>query len=187
MKLNMATITCGLLRTAPALALIAGFAIFPGTAFGAAPMQFHDHFTDSFSTDACGISVDVNLVVTDNFFVYADGSSRETFSVSETLTNPANGKTVTVSDAGQQTVQAIVNQQANTVTFNVTNKGVPEKIQTPHGPVLSRDAGFITRTFVFDLTTQDLISATTTVNKGPHSEADSDFALFCELITEALS
>jgi hypothetical protein len=186
MKLNMTAITCGLLRTAPALALIAGFAMFLGTAVGAAPTQFHYHSAGSFPDNFCGIPVEVNFVSVDNFFLYADGSSKDTYSLRETITNPANGKTVTVSSAGQVVGQAIVNEQANTITFITTYKGLPEKIQTSHGPVLSRDAGLISFTSTFNLTTGDFISSTTTVN-GPHPEADSDFALFCELITAELS
>jgi hypothetical protein len=188
MKLNMTSITCWPLRTVPALALIAGFAMFPGTAVGAAPMQFHDHFAGSFSDNFCGIPVEVNFVSVDNFFLYADGSSKDTGSFNETITNPANGKTVTVSSAGQTTVvQTSVDEGANTVTFIVSNKGLPEKIQTPNGPVLSRDAGLLMRTLTFNLTTGDFISSATTVNNGPHPEADSDFALFCEIITAALT
>jgi hypothetical protein len=186
MKLNKTAVSCGLLRTVPALALMAGFAIYPGTAMGAAPMQFHSHSTGSFSDNVCGIPVDVNFVSTVNFFLYADGSSKETGSLKETITNPANGKSVILSSAGPIVSQTIVNQQANTVTFITTYKGLPEKIQTSRGPVLTRDAGLITFTDTFDLTTGDLISSTTTVNKGPHPEADSDGVLFCEVITEAL-
>ena len=39
----------------------------------------------------------------------------------------------------------------------------------------------------FDLETGEFISSEITVNKGPHPEADSDFTLFCEVISEALA
>jgi hypothetical protein len=39
----------------------------------------------------------------------------------------------------------------------------------------------------FDLNTGDFISGEILVNSGPHPEADSDFVLFCEVITAALS
>jgi hypothetical protein len=38
----------------------------------------------------------------------------------------------------------------------------------------------------FDLETGDLISSDVII-KGPHPEADSDFTLFCDVITEALA
>ncbi len=67
-----------------------------------------------------------------------------------------------------------------------TYKGLPEKVQTTHGPVLTRDAGLITFADTFDLGTGDFIGSEVTVN-GPHPEADSDFLLLCEVITEALT
>lgn len=89
-------------------ALIVGvlgvFVVLPGTASAAKPVaQFHDHFTDSFSDEVCGIAVDVDLVVTDNFFLYADDTFKDTSSVRATFTNPENGQSVVVSSAGQVT------------------------------------------------------------------------------------
>ena len=169
------------------VALIALLAILPGTALAAQPIaQFHDHFTDSFSDEICGVSVDVDIVVTDNFFLYADDSVTDTGSFQATYTNPVNGKSVVVSNAGQITGEAIVDEEAGTVTFLTSFKGLPEKIQTEKGPVLLRDAGIITFADTFDLETGEFISSEITVNKGPHPEADSDFTLFCEVITEAL-
>ena len=170
------------------MALITALAVLPGTALGAKPIaQFHSHFTDSFSDEICGIPVDVDAVVTDNFFIYADGSVKDAFSVHFTFTNPENGKSVILSAAGQNTVTPIVDEEAGTITFLVSFKGLPEKIQTAHGPVLLRDAGLITFANTFDLETGEFISFEITVNKGPHPEADSDFTLFCEVISAALT
>jgi hypothetical protein len=52
---------------------------------------------------------------------------------------------------------------------------------------LLRDAGVITFANTFDLDTGNFISGEITVNQGPHPEADSDFALFCEVISAALA
>ena len=170
------------------LALMAAFVVLPGTALGAKPIaQFHDHFTESFSDEICGIPVDVNIVVTDNFFLYADDSFKDTSSFMATFTNPVNGKSVKLSSAGQIRGSAIVDEEAGTVTFVTTFKGLPEKIQTAQGRVLLRDAGIITFVDTFDLETGEFISSEITVNKGPHPEADSDFTFFCEVISEALT
>src|SRR5919109_2083586 len=84
------------------MALVTALAVIPGTASGAKPLeQFHDHFTDSFSDEICGISVDVDLTVTDNFFLYANDSFKDTSSVQITFTNPENGNSVVLSNAGQ--------------------------------------------------------------------------------------
>jgi hypothetical protein len=171
------------------LALVAALVVLPGSALGAKPIeQFHDHFTESFSDEICGIPVDVQIVVTDNFFLYADGSFKDTSSFMATYTNPVNGKSVVVSSAGQVTgPAAIVDEEAGTITFLTSFKGLPEKIQTAQGRVLLRDAGIITFADTFDLETGEFISSEITVNKGPHPEADSDFTLFCEVISEALT
>jgi hypothetical protein len=169
------------------LALVAALAVPPGTALGAKPIaQFHDHFTDSFSDEICGIPVDVEIVVTDNFFLYADDSFKDTSSFRATFTNPVNGKSVKVSSAGQIRGSAIVDEEAGTVTFVTTFKGLPEKIQTDNGPVLLRDAGIATFIDTFDLETGELISSDVII-KGPHPDLESDFTLFCEVITEALA
>lgn len=169
------------------LALVAALAVLPGTALAAKPIaQFHDHFTDSFSDEICGIPVDVELVVTDNFFLYADESFKDTSSFMATFTNPVNGKSVNLSSAGQIRGSALVDEEAGTVTFVTTYKGLPEKIQTANGSVLLRDAGIISFVDTFDLDTGEFISSDVII-KGPHPEADSDFTLFCEVISEALT
>jgi hypothetical protein len=177
-----------LLRTL-LVALITALAVLPGSALGGKPVeQFHDHFTESFSDEICGIPVDVDLVVTDNFFLYADDSFKDTSSFMATFTNPANGKSVVVSSAGLVSGPApLVDEEAGTITFFTSFKGLPEKIQTANGRVLLRDAGFVTFADTFDLETGDFISSEITVNKGPHPELDSDFTLFCEVISEALT
>jgi hypothetical protein len=171
------------------VALITALAVLPGSALGGKPVeQFHDHFTESFSDEICGIPVDVDLVVTDNFFLYADDSFKDTSSFMATFTNPANGKSVVISSAGLVSGPApLVDEEAGTITFFTSFKGLPEKIQTANGRVLLRDAGFVTFADTFDLETGDFISSEITVNKGPHPELDSDFTLFCEVISEALT
>ena len=105
-----------------------------------------------------------------------------------TLTIPLNGKSIVISSAGQVTGPSpLVDEEAGTITFLTSFIGLPEKIQTAKGPVLLRDAGIITFADTFDLETGEFISSEITVNKGPHPEADSDFTLFCEVISEALT
>jgi hypothetical protein len=171
------------------VALVTALAVVPGTALGAKPIaQFHDHFTDSFSDALCEIPVDVEIVVTDNFFLYADDSFKDTASFRATFTNPANGNSVVISNAGQVSgPPPIIDEEAGTITFLTNFKGLPEKIQTAHGPVLLRDAGFVQFADTFDLATGAFISSEVVFVKGPHPELDSDFTLFCEVITEALA
>ena len=58
-----------------------------------------------------------------------------------------------------------------------------EKIKTAHGAVLLRDAGFVQFADTFDLATGDPISSEVVFIKGLHPDLESDFALFCEVIT----
>jgi hypothetical protein len=171
------------------VAVVTALVVFPTPALAAQPIeQFHDHFTDSFSDEICGIPVNTDLKVTDNFVLYADGTTKDTGSFKATFTNPVNGKAVVVSNAGQITgPPPVVDEEAGTITFLTSYKGLPEKIQTAHGAVLLRDAGIITFADTFDLETGEFISSETIVNKGPHPEADSDFTLFCEVISGALT
>ena len=53
-----------------------------------------------------------------------------------------------------------------------------------NGPVLLRDAGLIAFVTTFD--GDEFINQETAYVKGPHPDAESDFALFCEVMTEAL-
>jgi hypothetical protein len=174
------------------VALIAAFAILPASAFGANPEIFHVHFMDTEEdVDVCGITVDIvsEGVFTDKAFFDQDGNFvrfNSTASATSTLT-AENGKSVIISNAGQFTdVEPLVDEEAGTITFFTTFKGLPEKIQTANGRVLLRDAGVITFVDTFDLETGEFISSEVTI-KGPHPEADSDFTLFCEVISEALT
>jgi hypothetical protein len=162
--------------------------VLPASALGAKPVeQFHDHFTDSFSDEICGIPVEVEVVATDNFFLYADDTFKDIGSFMGTFTNPLNGKSVVISSAGLIIgPPPLVDEDAGTITFFTTYKGLPERIQTANGPVLLRDAGFATFADTFNLETGEFISSEFTAN-GPHPEADSDFTLFCEVISEALT
>jgi hypothetical protein len=172
-----------LLLCVVAAALVA----IPASALAAQPVErFHDNFTDTFSDNLCGIPVNGVATGVDNFFLYADDSFEDNASVRVTYTNPANGKSVQISNKGQVNGTAIVDEVAGTVTMVVTFKGLPEQIKTPHGSVLLRDAGIAVFTDVFDLETGAPISSDVS-SKGPHPDLDSDFALFCQTIVPALT
>jgi hypothetical protein len=169
-------------------ALLLALALLPGTGLAASKpiAQFHDQFTETFSTELCGIEVDAVAVVADNFFVYADDSFKDAASARVTFTNPDTGKSVVVSNAGTVTGTAIIDEEAGTISFVTSFTGLPEKIQTASGRILLRDAGVITFTDTFDLETGDFLGTDVTIS-GPHPEADSDFTLFCETIVAALT
>jgi hypothetical protein len=170
-----------------ALAVLIAVIALPGAALAAKPIAaFHDHFTESFSGEVCGIPVEIEVVVSDNFFVYADESFKDTGSFMVTYTRPENGNSVEVAGGGMTTGTALIDEQAGTITFVTTFTGLPEKIQTANGSVLLRDAGIITFADTFDLETGEFLGSELSL-KGPHPDADSEFVLFCEVITEALT
>jgi hypothetical protein len=180
-----------LLRVVPA-AVIAGLTIVPVSAHAAAPLIFHSKISDFVEDiDLCGINVDVSdtgVFTNREFFDSAGNFLRfeQTLSVKSTFTAD-NGKSVVI-QASQNSFDSapVIDESAGTITFSTTFQGLPEKISTPRGPVLLRDAGVITFTDTFDINTGDFISSDVVI-QGPHPEAESDFVLFCEVITAALA
>jgi len=180
----------GRLRLPLCLALFAALALMPAAALAAPPG--HEHFRDVgtfVDEDFCGTGQEINgsFDVRVNIWFSPEGAEdlvRTTFSGKQVFTNPDTGDSVTVSFAGQTTEVTISGDPAGLHTILVTTKGLPEKIQTTHGPVLLRDAGIIAFEDTFD--GDEFISEEIVLVKGPHPEADSDFELFCEVTTEAL-
>jgi hypothetical protein len=169
--------------------VVTALAVLPGTTSADPPARFHDHSSQTFEFNLCGISGEGTLVSTSNLISFADGSSRVTYSSKATYTNPLNGRSVRLASAGQQiSGQSIVDDQAGTVTVVFSTAGLYQRIQTGHGAVILRDAGLITTRVTFDLETGEVISRTTVIN-GPHPQQDPefDFDAFCEIITDALA
>jgi hypothetical protein len=181
--------------TRAAVAAVAGVGLvmaLVSPASAGKPEQEREHvvFVDE-DVDVCGITVDVFVDVHffDKVFFDSDGN------VVRFLGN-ASGSNIFVNDAGEQVVVTFANLvretesvdvTANTITFTTSVRGLPEKITAGHGgPVITRDAGLITFVTTFDLTTEEEISSEVVVNNGPHPQADSDFTLFCEIITDEL-
>ena len=180
----------GRLRLSLCLMLFAALALIPAAAFAAPPE--HEHFRDVgtfVDEDFCGTGQEIHGSFDFRVSVWIASDSptglvRTTVSGKTVLTNPATGDSVIFSQAGQTTEEVVSGDPAGLHTVLVTTKGLPEKIQTTHGPVLTRDAGVIAFLLTFD--GDELIDEQIVVVKGPHPEADADFELFCEVTTEAL-
>jgi hypothetical protein len=152
-----------------------------------------DHFSDSGTftiPDFCGTGVTVNgsfafrqtewQTPNQKGIVY-----RNTSEGNNILTNPANGNQVIIRFAGPFLANVLsINPDGGDTELD-TFKGLPEQIKTPHGPVLTRDAGYIQflRTFDGD---GNLLSSQIVIDKGPHPEVESDGAIFCDVTTSAL-
>jgi hypothetical protein len=61
---------------------------------------------------------------------------------------------------------------------------LPRKLKITNGPILTRDAGYVTITQTFDPATGDLVSQTISPDHGPHPSL-ADPALFCDVIVSA--
>jgi hypothetical protein len=167
-----------------ALSLIA---VLPLAAQAAAPIHTQISFTNP-NDNVCGILVSTTVTGVDNFSPVFDSNGlliafRDTSQFIATFT-AATGKSVEVS-AGGLTVGSLTANPDGTFTGTVTFKGLPERISTPGGPLLTRDAGIITFIEISDAS-GNTISLTVT-EAGPHPEADSGFALFCQVVTPLLS
>ena len=155
----------------------------------AAPSK--DHFRDvgtDTDPDFCGTgeTVEISFDVLVNVF-FTPGAEEEFDKITQSgkVTFTAeNGSSVLISFAGQVTNTIVEGSEAGVHTHVFTTKGTPEVIRVKGGGVLTRDAGLIVETITFD--ENDEIIDYEATWRGPHPQAESEFELFCEVMTEAL-
>ena len=153
--------------------------------------QAHEQFTDTSPANICGIDgIDVFQAVF-NFKDFSDGTFINNLTVNETFTATASQKSIVIRTAEQFTRRSGPIENADgSVTFLVTFKGLFEQLKITNGPVLSTDAGSITiaNTFAPDADgNYNFVSSEFVVVNGPHPEALSDFAIFCDVLVPALT
>jgi hypothetical protein len=157
-------------------------------ALGASPQvnHFRDNSTDV-DPDFCGTGKQIDLafnVRVNEWFAPHQGDYKRTNSGTITYTNPLTGDVVIQHFGGQFLELTVSGDPAGIHVHDFINKGLPELFKTPHGGVLTRDAGYLVFRVVFDGDTP--LSSEIVVNKGPHPQADSDFELFCQIMPGAL-
>jgi hypothetical protein len=150
----------------------------------------HANFSETGTDVVCGIPVEWQFEgqLTTTEFVADDGSTffRGTAYFSWTFTN-ADGESVVVIDANVLTSgDAIIDEEAGTITFVNTLRGVLEKMKLADGRVLFVDAGYATDAITFDLDTEEFISFESIVSHGHTPLGDSGFTLWCEAFIGAL-
>jgi hypothetical protein len=156
----------------------------------AAPSKEHlrDVGTDT-DTNFCGTgeTVEIAFDVLVNVF-FTPGAQEEFDKITQsgkvTFTNPANGKTVLLTFAGQVQNTIVEGDESGVHTHVFTTKGLPELFRVQGGGVLTRDAGLIVERITFD--ENDEVIAYEASWRGPHPQAESEFTLFCEVMTDAL-
>ena len=163
------------------LVALAALLALPGGALAAKP-AFHDHFTETFADNICGVA-GTSTVTVNNVVRFTDTSFKATGSF--TLVFVADdGRTATLHSAGNTSGSTTENPDG-TVTFVTTYKGLPEQIRGVKG-VSTRDAGIISFIDTVDFSTDPPTVVSRVIQHGPHPEADSGFALFCDAFLEAL-
>jgi hypothetical protein len=154
-------------------------------------LPHHEVFTgEPYEDVVCGIPVTVvesgqwtNTDLIDN-----DGNLlfRGTAFLSRTYT-AADGDAVVVMDANQLNgSDPLIDEEAGTITFVNTVRGVLEKMKLADGSVLFVDAGYVTGAVTLDLETEEFISFETLSFHGRAPLGDSGFTLWCEAFIEAL-
>ena len=158
---------------------------------------------EAFDEELCGIPVHTTV---DGFFIYhvqdyviraEDPAVQDDFWIGVTQSHfnvsYANAAGVTMFQMERNTTQEdpLVNNGDGTWTYAYTVNGQPIRLKSGNQTVLV-DVGRISYSFVFhlgDLSTRAdnvFISEEITSVIGPHPVAESDFALFCEVVTDIL-
>jgi hypothetical protein len=159
------------------------------SAVAADPGVNHFTFTGSFTDDnfcGTGQTVDISVSLRGTEFLSPNQpvDYRNVSDGNSVYTNPLNGATVIQHFAGPFSDTIISGDPAGVHTHELTFRGLPELLRTAHGGVLVRDAGYI----VFhEVDNGDVfVSSEIVVDRGPHPDAESDFTLFCDVMTSAL-
>jgi hypothetical protein len=180
----------GIMRRLSIVLLLTLAALLAGpSALAANPEVNHFTFSDSFTdNDFCGTGQTVEITSsghgTEFFAPNQPVDYRNVIEGNNVFTNPLNDATVIAHFAGPFSERLISGDPEGVHTVEFTNVGLPELFRTEHGGVLSRDAGYIVFHVTFD--GDEFISSEIVVNRGPHPQAESDFAIFCDFMTSAL-
>jgi hypothetical protein len=177
-------------RLAAATALGVALSAVVGAPGALAAGQQHERVHDVGSEvdpDFCGTGAEIDIafdVWINAFTAPNKGLYKETARGKVTFTNPLTDDTVILRFANTVLDVLVSGDLDGIHVVDTAVKGLPELIKTPHGGVLSRDAGYIVFRNTFD--GDEFISGEIIVNKGPHPNAESDFERFCEIMPEAL-
>jgi hypothetical protein len=157
-------------------------------ALGAGQQHSRFHEVDSFvDPDFCGTgqAIDIAIDLRGNEFEAPHKADfKLTATGTATFTNPATGDVVINRFAGPIWETLISGDPEGIHVDESTVKGLPELVKSPHGGVLTRDAGYAVVRNTFD--GDELISSEIVFAKGPHPDKESDLELFCALVPEAL-
>jgi hypothetical protein len=148
--------------------------------------DFHVNFSDPVDAYFCGQYHAVGTAVgVTNGFEQTDSNGNPLFKVTQQFKGTFtldNGNTFIETASGQARDLSFVDNGDGTGTLTTENIGMPGRLITGNKSLDVTDVGRLVRTFVFDLSTGNVISSTVDFEAGPHPEADSDFTLVCNNI-----
>jgi hypothetical protein len=158
----------------------------------------HEHIVDTFPGEICDIPVTVTIDIIENIVVRLAKSGFPLFQSTgpgtNTITNPATGKSVVVRFTGAVKDLTVVDNGDGTITVRTAFTGIPEEVRLSDGTVAIRDVGRVVFATVLDYNgtptdTEDdeFISQTVESIAGPHPDLEGDFELFCEVVAPALT
>jgi hypothetical protein len=160
------------------------------SAVAANPGVNHFTITESFTDpDFCGTgqAVDTSISVKGTEFLAPNQpvDSRNVTVVNVVYTNPENGATVLRHAAGPVSDTIISGDPEGVSTHEIRFIGLTRLLRTADGDVLVGGAGYLVLHQVINAD-GEVISSEIVVDRGPHPIAESDFALFCDFMTDAL-
>jgi hypothetical protein len=158
------------------------------SAVAANPGVVHFAFTESFTdSNFCGTgqAVDTTISVKGTEFLAPNQpvDSRTVSQVTVVYTNPDNQATVLRRAAGPVSDTVISGDPQGVHTVETTVRGLAGLLRTADGVVVL-GAGYLVLHEVFD--GEEFVSREIVISRGPHPNAESDLALFCEVTTVAL-
>lgn len=178
------------MRRVPIPLMLAGLLLLATAqvALGAKPVHDKFVFEETFTEDLCGIPVTTHIEVRGNFLGFED-RGLDVSQVRITFTN-TEGDWLENFIAGA----AFFEEQlvGDILTLTARHAGVHERLRSSEGLTAAFDRGQIVFRDVIDLNDLEnpdddvFISSETLFVAGPHPEAQSDFALFCEVVEAAL-
>ena len=176
------------LRLTAGVAVIVVAAVLPAASIAGQPViRDHESIVDGPNpTTWCG-QVGGTQVDTGTFTFRQDASGvvHATEHFQSVFTATSTGRSLEIEASGLDMGTGVDNGDGTT-TFTEHSAGLVIRFKIPNGPVLSRDAGFVSFNDTFDATTGEFLGETISPENGPHPDLDSGFALFCDVLVPYL-
>jgi hypothetical protein len=164
-------------------------------------VQINDFIPDDPATtddDLCGIPVDTTIagIANDQVRIGKGGflQFKGNFSGTVTSTSVETGLSVVNRMSNAYRDISVTDNGDGTATIITATTGVPEQLMTPDGKVLVKDVGRVVFKIIIDFNgtpldaeDDEFISQEVISESGPHPDLESNFEIFCQVVTDALT